>query len=78
VGRKDAQDPALLGANHATVGQPLIQTLPQVLAQRPDHRGWLLALVRDDDLQRRVQDRVTGRGGVTDDDAARLALVPLT
>jgi len=38
----------------------------------------LLRLVGEDDLQRRVQDRITGRGRVTDDEAPRLARVLLT
>src|SRR5262245_2270201 len=41
-------------------------------------RGWPLAPVGDDDPQSRVQDRVTYRGRVTDDDAPRLAPVLLT
>src|SRR5262249_27795959 len=70
-GPDDTQDPARLGANPPAVGQPLVQHLPQVLAQRPEHRRWPLALVGEDDLQHRVQDRITGRGRVTDDEAPR-------
>jgi hypothetical protein len=59
--------------------------------QAPDHRrqvGRLLsgmkrlletsASVRHDDLQGRVEDCVTGRGGITDDDAPWLALLLFT
>lgn len=34
--------------------------VPQVLAQRPDQRGWLAALAGGDNCQGRVQDGVTG------------------
>jgi hypothetical protein len=54
----DAGFTSIETADHPAAGQPLVQHLPQVLAQWPDHRRWLLALARDEDLQRRIQDRV--------------------
>jgi hypothetical protein len=78
AGREHAEDLAVLGTDHSAVGQPPVQRVPQVLAQWPDHRGWFPALVREDDLQGRVEDRVTGRGPVPDKQAPRLALILLT
>src|SRR5262249_21430161 len=75
---EDDEDPALLGSDHPAEDQPLVQLAPQILAQRPNHRRWLLALMRADDPQGRIEDFVAGRGRITDDDAARLAPVPLT
>jgi len=46
--------------------------------QSPDHRRRLAPLPSRDDRQGRVQDFVAGRGGVTDDDPARLARVSVT
>ena len=73
VGWEQAEDPALGGADDPGAGQPRIQPFPQVLAQRADQGGWFAALPGDDDLQSRVEDRVTGGSRVVDDDAARLA-----
>jgi hypothetical protein len=78
VSREYAKDPALPGADHSACGQPLIQPVPQILAQRPDHRRRLAALVGDEGFQGRVEDFVTGWGGITDDDAARLTRLALT
>ena len=50
VGWEDTKDPALPGADHPACGQPLVQPLPQVLAQRPDRHRRLAALARDEDL----------------------------
>jgi hypothetical protein len=63
VGAEDAEAPAPLGAEYPARGKPLAQRLPQVLAQRPDHGGRLVALVRDQDRQGRVEDGITGREG---------------
>jgi len=77
AGLEDAQDAAPLRADQPASGQPLVKRPPQVPGQRRDHRRGLLALMRDDDLQGRVEHGIADRGRVTDDDAPRLALIHL-
>jgi hypothetical protein len=60
-GGEDAQGPPVPGAQHPAGRQPLVEHGPQVLAQRPDHRGRLAALPGDQGLQRRVENLVSGR-----------------